>query len=56
VNDEAIQDRSDERRGRDANARAGELAILWFEVAESIASADAAVDGPKPPRRSPPLR
>jgi DNA-binding transcriptional ArsR family regulator len=52
---QAIQDRSDQRRGDGATARTGELAILWFEVAESIASRDPAPNGAKPPRRSPPL-
>jgi DNA-binding transcriptional ArsR family regulator len=52
---QAIQERSDARRRDDAGARTGELAILWFEVAESIASRDPAADGANPPKRSPPL-
>jgi DNA-binding transcriptional ArsR family regulator len=53
---QAIQDRSDARRANGAAVRTSEIAILHFEVAESIASKDPAADGAEPPKRSPPLR
>jgi DNA-binding transcriptional ArsR family regulator len=52
---QAIQDRSDARRRNGAGARTSEVAILHFEVAESIASAGPTSPGAEPPRRSPPL-
>jgi hypothetical protein len=51
---QAIQGRSDERRGEDRAKRWGELSMLLFEVAESIAR-NAGQDAAEPPRRSPPL-
>jgi DNA-binding transcriptional ArsR family regulator len=51
---QAIQGRSDERRGEDRAKRSVELSILLFEVAESIAK-NAGQDAAEPPRRSPPL-
>jgi DNA-binding transcriptional ArsR family regulator len=52
---QAIQARTDARRANGAAVRTSEIAILHFEVAESIASEDATADGAKPPKRSPPL-
>jgi DNA-binding transcriptional ArsR family regulator len=51
---QAIQGRSDERRGEDRAKRSVELSMLLFEVAESIAR-NAGQDAAEPPRRSPPL-
>src|SRR4051812_47442672 len=48
---QAIQDRSDTRRGNGGGARTSEVAILHFEVAESLEPTGAA----PPPKRSPPL-
>jgi DNA-binding transcriptional ArsR family regulator len=53
---QAIQQRSDERRGDEGAARSAELSILLFEVAESIARNAGAEDAASPPRRSPPVR
>jgi len=39
----------------DARTRTSEVAILHFELAESIASTDPAADSAAPPRRSPRL-
>jgi DNA-binding transcriptional ArsR family regulator len=50
-----IQDRSDARRANRAAVRTSEVAILQFEVAESIAAKEPAADGAEPPKRSPPL-
>jgi DNA-binding transcriptional ArsR family regulator len=52
---QAIQDRSDARRDDDGPARTSELALLHFEVAESIASPDPQARAAKPPKRSPRL-
>jgi DNA-binding transcriptional ArsR family regulator len=52
---QTIQGRSDARRRTGAGARTSEVAILHFEVAESIASRGPAAEGAKPPRRSPPI-
>jgi DNA-binding transcriptional ArsR family regulator len=52
---QAIQSRSDARRGDGGSARISEVAILHFEVAEPIASTDDARESAEPPRRSPPL-
>ena len=49
-----IQARSD-ARGNGDDARTSEVAILHFEVAESIAASDGAPESAVPPRRSPPL-
>jgi DNA-binding transcriptional ArsR family regulator len=51
---QAIQERSDERRGDETPGRSVELSVLLFEVAESIAR-NAGDAGAEPPRRSPPL-
>jgi DNA-binding transcriptional ArsR family regulator len=52
---QAIQDRSDARGGNGVGARTAEVAILHFEVAESIASRGPAAESAEPPKRSPPL-
>jgi DNA-binding transcriptional ArsR family regulator len=52
---QAIQGRSDERRGDGGPARTSELALLHFEVAESVASPDPEAQGAPPPKRSPRL-
>jgi DNA-binding transcriptional ArsR family regulator len=51
---QGIQARSDARRNG-GDARTSEVAILHFEVAESIATSDGAAESARPPRRSPPL-
>jgi DNA-binding transcriptional ArsR family regulator len=53
---QAIQSRSDARRGDGGGARTSEVAVLHFEVAESIASTDGDGESAQPPRRSPPVR
>jgi DNA-binding transcriptional ArsR family regulator len=52
---QAIQSRSDARRGDVGAARTSEVAILHFEIAESIGPTDGAPESGEPPRRSPPL-
>jgi DNA-binding transcriptional ArsR family regulator len=52
---QTIQGRSDARRGNGARARTSEVAVLHFEVAESIASGGPGAEGAAPPKRSPPL-
>jgi hypothetical protein len=51
---QAIQDRSDSRRGDGGAKRSVELSVLLFEVAESIAR-NAGDESVEPPKRSPPL-
>jgi DNA-binding transcriptional ArsR family regulator len=52
---QAIQERSDSRRGTGTGARTSEVAILHFEVAESIASDGSGPDGDGRMGRSPRL-
>jgi hypothetical protein len=52
---QAIQERSDSRREEDTAARTSEVAILHFEVAESIASDGSGRDGHGRMGRSPRL-
>jgi DNA-binding transcriptional ArsR family regulator len=52
---QTIQDRSDTRRAADADVRTSEVAILHFEVAESIGSASSGADGARRMGRSPRL-